>query len=112
MTRILHSTYRCKRHLISGICGLLGLAIARPSLSADKFDGVYGGKRVLTKGSASECPTDKAVSVTIRGQALTFTNSALRNFVMGFQPRPDVWRYLHRPRGRRKGQFSNEREPS
>jgi hypothetical protein len=87
MTRI--RTHRYKRHLISAICGLLGLAIAGPSLSADKFDGVYGGKRVLTKGAGQECPTDEAVSVTIHGQALTFTNSARRNFVMGFQPRPN-----------------------
>jgi hypothetical protein len=89
MTRIVRSTYRYKRCLILGISGLLGVAITGSSLAADTFDGVYGGKRVLTKGSGSECPTDEAVSVTIHSQALRFTNSAFRNFVMGFRPRPD-----------------------
>ena len=33
------------------ICALIGLAVAEPVLSAEnEFDGVYTGKRLLTKG--------------------------------------------------------------
>jgi hypothetical protein len=88
--RIVRTAYRYKRHLmVSGTCGLLGLAAAGLTLAADTFDGVYSGKRVLTKGTDPACPANEPVSVTIRGEALTFTNSALRNFVMGFEPHPD-----------------------
>jgi hypothetical protein len=72
----------------SGLC----LAIAGiPALgAAQNFDGVYSGKRVLTKGSASPtCPAEDDVSVTIHGGMMTFTNSALKNFSQPFDPSPD-----------------------
>jgi hypothetical protein len=72
--------------VIAGICGL---AAAASALGADTFDGAYTGKRVLTKGSGPACPTDDDVSVTIHGGALTFTDSALHDYSIGFDPRPD-----------------------
>ena len=71
-----------------GLC----LAVARsPALGAEHtFDGDYSGKRVLTKGSAGpECPAEDDVSVTIHGETLTFTNSALKKFGIAFYPRQD-----------------------
>jgi hypothetical protein len=70
----------------------LCLAVATiPALGAEHmFDGVYSGKRVLTKGSAGpNCPAEDNVSVTIHGETLTFTNSALKKYVMPFDPGPD-----------------------
>jgi hypothetical protein len=62
-----------------------------PALGAEHtFDGVYSGKRVLTKGLASgRCPAEDDVSVTIHGETLTFTNSALQKFTEPFYPGPD-----------------------
>jgi hypothetical protein len=78
------------RMMVSAICGLLVLAGAEPVLgAADTFDGAYTGKRVLTKGSGPACPTEDDVSVTIHGEALTFTDSALRDFSIGFSPHQD-----------------------
>jgi hypothetical protein len=78
------------RLMVSAICGLLVVAVAEPALgAADTFDGVYIGKRVLTKSSGPACPTQDDVSVTIHGAELTFTNSQLRNFVIGFDPHQD-----------------------
>jgi hypothetical protein len=78
------------RLMISVICGLLVVAVAEPTLGAtDTFDGVYAGKQVLTKGSGPACPTGDDVSVTLHGEALTFTNSKLRNFSIGFDPHQD-----------------------
>jgi hypothetical protein len=73
------------------MCGLVCLAIAAPVLGAgDTLDGDYTGKRVLTKGQGGpRCPAEDDVSVTIRGGALTITDSTLRNFSLGFDPRPD-----------------------
>jgi hypothetical protein len=72
----------------------LGLCLAlatMPALGAEhQFDGIYNGKRVLTKGSASPtCPPEDDVSVAIHGETLTFTNSALKNFTQPFYPHPD-----------------------
>lgn len=67
---------------------LLSLATPRVTL-ADPFDGTYTGKRVLTKGDTPTCPTEDNVSVTINGNVLTFTNSALKDFGIGFYPQPD-----------------------
>ena len=63
----------------SGLC----LAVAGgPALGAEHtFDGTYSGQRVLTKGS---CAAADDVSVIIHGETLTFTNSALKKFVVGF----------------------------
>jgi hypothetical protein len=49
----------------------------------------YTGKRELTKGSAERCVASEDVSVTINGGALTFTDSALRDFSIGFNPHED-----------------------
>jgi hypothetical protein len=65
------------------------LAVAGiPALGAEHaFDGVYSGKRILTKGSPSgECPAQDDVSVIIHGDTLTFTNSALKKFPEAFYP--------------------------
>jgi hypothetical protein len=71
--------------VIAGICGL---AAAAPALGADTFDGVYTGTRVLTKG-VEQCVASEDVSATIHGGALTFTDSALRGYSIGFDPRHD-----------------------
>jgi hypothetical protein len=72
------------------MCSLAFLAIAGPVVAAgDSFDGVYTGKRVLTKGPPGQCPAEESVSVTIEDHVLTFTNSALKNFAIGFDPHPD-----------------------
>ena len=67
--------------------------VAGSVLSAEpehKYDGVYTGKRSLTKGTASTtCPAEDDVSVTITGEAMTFTNSALKKFTQPFYPAPD-----------------------
>jgi hypothetical protein len=90
MTRITPMHYRYKHLVVWGICGLIGLAVAEPALSAgNAFDGVYTGRRVLTKGSGRACPAEDNVSVTIRGGALTATGSAFRNFSIGFHPHRD-----------------------
>ena len=61
------------------IFGIICL-VAGSALSAEpehKYDGVYTGKRSLTKGTASAtCPAEDDVSFTISGETLTFTNSA------------------------------------
>jgi hypothetical protein len=67
---------------------MIGLAIAGPALAENTFDGVYTGQRLLTKGSPP-CPVKDDVSVTIEGGALTFANSELQKFAMGFDPHPD-----------------------
>lgn len=44
----------------------------------------------MTKGNVSAmCPAEDRVSVTIKGNVLTFTDSALKKFVEPFYPRPD-----------------------
>ena len=79
-----------KRRIRFWICGLALLAIAEPTAgAADPFDGVYTGKRTLTKGPAGNCPGEEGVSVTISGEVLTFTNSQLQNYPLAFDPHPD-----------------------
>jgi len=62
--------------------------VAGPALSTEpehKYDGVYTGKRSLTKGTASTtCPAEDDVSVTITGEMMTFTNSAFKKYLMPF----------------------------
>jgi hypothetical protein len=66
------------------------LAAGIPALGAEHtFDGVYSGKRVLTKGSDGTCPTQDDVSVIIHGETLAFTNSALKKFLITFYPSQD-----------------------
>ena len=74
------------RLAVAGICGIICLAVAGPALGAeDTFDGVYTGKRVLTKGSGPQCPVEDDVSVAIHGETLTFTDSSFQKFVIGFR---------------------------
>jgi hypothetical protein len=88
MTRVSYAhRYKRRRLMVSVICGLIVVAVAEPALGAtDTFGGVCIGKRVLTNGSGPGCPTEADVSVTIHGAELTFTDSELRNFVIGFEP--------------------------
>jgi hypothetical protein len=66
------------------------LLMTAPALSAENtFDGTYTGKRVLTKGTDQTCPTEDDVSVTVHGETLTFTNSKVRGYIIGFEPHPD-----------------------
>ena len=79
---------RSRRLAAAWLC----LAVAgSPALSAEHtFDGIYSGQRVLTKGSPGpRCPAKEDVSVTIHGETLTFTNSALKNFLQLFDPGKD-----------------------
>jgi hypothetical protein len=79
-----------RRLAVAGVCGIICLVVAAAALGAENtFDGVYTGKRVLTKGQGPRCPAEDDVSVTIHGETLTFTNSALKNFLIEFAPRPD-----------------------
>jgi hypothetical protein len=56
---------------------------------ADSINGTYTGKRTLTKGNPAACTRDEGVSVTVSDGALRFTNSELKNYLIGFDPRPD-----------------------
>ena len=78
-------------HRLPTALGLCLAVVVMPALGAEpKFDGVYTGKRSLTKGTASpNCPAVEDVSVTIHGETLTFTNDALKEFTMPFYPRQD-----------------------
>jgi hypothetical protein len=84
-TSILH------RLIIAATSGLCLAVAGISALGAEhNFDGVYTGKRSLTKGSAGpDCPAEDNVSVTIHGETLTFTNSALKKFTQPFYPGPD-----------------------
>jgi hypothetical protein len=78
------------RRVLPVICGMIYLAITGPCSAAENtFDGVYSGKRVLIQGNAGLCPGQDDVSVTILGNTLKVTNSALRDFVLSFNPHPD-----------------------
>lgn len=68
MTRIVSTHYRYKppppacRQLMVLVCAMIGLAVMDPALGAEnKFDGVYTGKRVLTKGSNQMCHTSPPI---------------------------------------------------
>lgn len=56
---------------------------------ADPFDGSYVGERSLTRGDPSACVDKDAVSVTIHGPTLTFTDSAAKNYTISFYPHSD-----------------------
>jgi hypothetical protein len=69
---------------------MICLAVAGSAQGAENtFDGVYTGKRVLTEGSGPTCSAGEDVSITIDDGELTFTNSALQNFAISFDPHPD-----------------------
>lgn len=81
-------------HLVKAICAMFCLAVAGPALRAENtFDGAYTGKRVRVQASDSKCttsdPVEDNVSITIKGEELTFSNSKLTNYAMGFNPHPD-----------------------
>src|SRR5215471_17771211 len=73
--------------ILAMICFLAG-----PALSAEpehKYDGVYTGKRSLTKGTASTtCPAEDNVSVTITGETMKITINK-HKYIMSFYPKPD-----------------------
>ncbi|HET6237312.1 MAG TPA: hypothetical protein VFE41_20485 [Acetobacteraceae bacterium] len=56
---------------------------------AESFDGSYVGERSLTQGDPSACVDKDAVSVTIHGGTLTFTNSTAKSYTMSFSPNSD-----------------------
>ena len=94
MTRIVTTARRappgCWHLMVLGLCVMISLAATDPALGAEnKFEGVYTGKRVLTKGSNQACLSEDDVSVTIHGEALTFSHGRLHNFTIGFEPHPD-----------------------
>jgi hypothetical protein len=69
---------------------LIWLIAAGAALGAESpFDGVYTGKRSPMKGPVPPCAAEEDVSVTIDGETLTFTNSKLRSFGLGFHPHQD-----------------------
>jgi hypothetical protein len=52
------------------------LAVAAAASGAEnRYDGVYAGKRSLVKGPALVCPDEENVSLIIRGDTLSFTDS-------------------------------------
>jgi hypothetical protein len=76
-----------KRSVLTGL-SILAL-VAGSALSAEpghKYDGVYTGTRSLKGTASTECPAEEDVSVTIHGEWLTFTNRALKNFTLPFEP--------------------------
>jgi hypothetical protein len=74
---------------ILGAIACFGIA-GPASAAGNSFDGVYIGKRSLTKGpTSSRCPAEDPVSVTIHGPQLKYTDSALKEFVIAFDPQPD-----------------------
>src|SRR5215468_7394435 len=66
---------------IATALGLCLAAAGMPALGAEHtFDGIYTGKRSLTKGTAGpNCPAEEDVSVTIHGETLKFTDGALKS---------------------------------
>jgi hypothetical protein len=78
-----------QRPVLLAIQAMICLAIAGPALAAgNTFDGVYTGKRLLTKGP-SLCLREDPVSITINERTMSVTNSELKDFAIGFDPRPD-----------------------
>ena len=73
-----------RRHLL-----IACLALAAPAFAENSFDGTYSGERVLTKGDPSGCVAKDTVSVTIHGSQLTFSNSAAKDYTIGFFPQSD-----------------------
>ena len=76
------------RRLLSAICGMICLVVAR-SGAENTFDGVYTGKRVVTKGSGPTCLGAQDVSVAIGNGVLTVTSGQYQGFALGFNPQPD-----------------------
>ena len=79
------------RLLAAAVWGLCLAVAGIPALGAEhRFDGLYSGNRVLTKGSADPtCPAEDTASVAIHGDTLTFTNSAFKKWTQPFDPGQD-----------------------
>jgi hypothetical protein len=68
----------------------VALALAVPAFGAENsFDGTYTGERVLTAGDPAACVAKDAASSTIKGDELTFTHSAVKDYTIRFSPRAD-----------------------
>jgi hypothetical protein len=81
-----------RRRMRLAACSLacLVISISTPVAPADaSYDGQYTGKRMLTDGPADSCPAEENVSVIIQGDVLSFTDSALMNYGLPFNPEPD-----------------------
>jgi hypothetical protein len=76
------------RPLVLAMFAAACFASASPGV-AESFDGSYVGERLLTQGDPSACVDKDAVSVTIHGGALTFTDSAAKNYTISFSLRSD-----------------------
>ena len=77
---------------LAAVASGLSLAVAGISAPAteNRFDGVYSGKRVLTKSAVSvECPAGDNVSLTIHGDTVTFIDRELEKFIQPFDPGED-----------------------
>jgi hypothetical protein len=76
---------------IASALGLCLAVVGSLALGAQNtLDGIYVGKRVLTNGGAGlNYPVEDDVSVTIKDETLTFTNSTLKDFTMPFYPDQD-----------------------
>jgi hypothetical protein len=77
---------------LAAVASGLSLAVAGISAVAteNRFDGVYSGKRVLTKGAVSvECPAEDNVSLTIHGDTVTFIDTEFEKFTQPFDPDQD-----------------------
>lgn len=84
------STSPERRRVLSVMSGVICLVVAGPAVRAENtFNGVYSGKRLLTKGPVPPCLVEGDVSVTIHDGTLAFNDSEFQNFVIGFDPRPD-----------------------
>ena len=74
------SDERSRAHRLAVALGICVSVAGIPALGAErKFDGVYSGKRVLTKGSGPTCPSENDVSVTIHGELMTFPNCVFKS---------------------------------
>jgi hypothetical protein len=76
------------RPLALGMFVIAFFASTNPGVS-ETFDGSYAGERLLTQGDPSSCVNKDAVSVTIHGGTLTFTDSAAKNYTIGISLRSD-----------------------
>jgi hypothetical protein len=64
--------------------------LAVPAISAEvSIDGTYTGERVLEEGTPGPCVPTEPVSLTIRGESLSFTNSRVKNYTISFAPHLD-----------------------
>jgi hypothetical protein len=78
-----------RRALLALSGAMVAAALAgAASAAGSTFDGVYTGKRSLTKGP-SLCLREDPVSITINERTMTVTNRELKNFVIGFDPKPN-----------------------